>query len=123
MEAQRTDATLRGAGAYGKAGQRDEIVNVSHAMTRPPRGRDARILCVRCPGKQLVERKQATAMLSRQVLTIDLLQTQDIGAQRPQGRTKDLGAHFKRHPGLRWQIEALQVEGRDPHMRSLDESS
>ena len=60
--------------ANGKAGQRDEVVNVGNATTRATRGRHPRIVGVRVPASNRSSASKATYALARRVLPVDLLQ-------------------------------------------------
>ena len=102
--------------ADGEAGQRDQVVHIG----QPSPGAACRphpcVVRISRPRKQPIERKQSpTAMLWR-VLAIDLLQTEYVGPQPLQRRPEDLRSNLKRHPRLGWQIEALKIEGGNPHV-------
>ena len=106
------DFTMR---MNGKAGERDEIVDIGDAVARAPRSRNPRIFRVGGPGQKKFERAQTAAALSGYVLAVDLLEAQDISIQPLKCRAEDSGAHVQWHAGLWRQLQALQIKGRDPH--------
>jgi hypothetical protein len=75
--------------AYWKAGERDETVNVRNAATFAASCRYAGVVGVMGAGKQLIERHQASFSAAGDMLTVDLLQTQDVSAQAHERRPQD----------------------------------
>ena len=64
---------------YRKAGQRDQVVNVGSAMALAAGRRNAGIAGICRAGKQPIEGGKNAVLVSGNMLTIDLLQTQDVG--------------------------------------------
>ncbi len=78
-------------------------------------GRRARVVRVFRAGEKLIQRKQLSLLMAGVALGIDLLQAKNVGIEPFECGPQHFRTQIERHLGLRRQIQAFQIEGRQSH--------
>ncbi len=98
-----------------KARQGHEVVHARHPVPGGTRGRRPLEARVARAVDQSLERHEAPLRRARHVLSVDLLQAQDVGRDPLQDRPQHGDARLQGNAGARLQVEVFDVEGGQAH--------
>lgn len=82
-------------------------MHVGHSMAAPAACCDTRVTNVPRPREQLIQRCQRTMVLTRNVLAVHLLQTENVCLKALECGPQDFGTSLKCHLCLRRKVKTL----------------